>query len=183
MPALTTPNLVAWSLQVAAIVLVGGLGAHAVRLQAPGVRLAWLRAVLAVCLALPVLQPLAVRPLAASGRTDLAVTVGAELPPFDLAPGSPSTRRGAQPRDAAASAGLRSAPTIAERWSTSIRAVVPFLIAAGILARLAWLAIGLLGLRRLRKGSPGLKPGTYVNGKPGLKPGTLVNGEQPCAGS
>ena len=62
MPALTVANLLAWSIQVAAIVLVGGITVRAVRLQSPRVRLACFRVLLVACLVLPFVQPLQLGP-------------------------------------------------------------------------------------------------------------------------
>ncbi|MGE5358300.1 MAG: hypothetical protein ACM3NQ_04730, partial [Bacteroidales bacterium] len=52
-PALTLANLVAYSLEVAAVVAVGGAALSALRVQQPAVRLACLRAILLACLVLP----------------------------------------------------------------------------------------------------------------------------------
>jgi hypothetical protein len=49
-------DLIAWSAQAACLAAVGGLLPGLLRLDAPGVRYAYFRALLAVCLALPWLQ-------------------------------------------------------------------------------------------------------------------------------
>ncbi len=166
MPALTTANLVAWSLQVGAIMLAGGIALRLVRVASPRVRLAWLRTLLVVCLALPLVEPLSVRPSTASGadlsvapeRIDLSVNAaGAERARAEGEVTTASRGGALRLRSGQAS----SAPTVAERvaavaarvatWAGPLLRVVPFFIAAGILARLAWLLVGLVGLARLRR--------------------------------
>jgi len=50
-------NLLAYSVQVALLVAVGGLAAAALRLKQPRVMLAYWQALLAACLLLPLLEP------------------------------------------------------------------------------------------------------------------------------
>ena len=50
-------NLFAYSVQVALVILVGGLVAAALRLKQPRVMLAYWQALLAACLLLPLLEP------------------------------------------------------------------------------------------------------------------------------
>ena len=57
MTAVTLANLAAWMVQTALIVGAGLTALWLVRLEAPAVRYLFLRALLAICLALPFLQP------------------------------------------------------------------------------------------------------------------------------
>jgi TonB family protein len=108
------------------------------RLRSPRARLVYWRALLIVCLVLPLVQPLvpgpaAVQPPIETAGVDVAVPGGN--------PGA-----GAAAPGAAAGAG-----------STGLRAGLPlgriaaFVIVAGIVARLAWLGVGLVMLRRIRR--------------------------------
>ena len=125
MEILTLPNLVAYGAQVAAIVALATVLAWALRIDTPGVRYGFWRAVFALCLLLPLLQgrqvpsATAVPPSAAVVETHLTVP--------ELQPG------------AAASAGVDAASAIM------------FLLAAGAVARLLWLTISFGRLRRLRR--------------------------------
>src|SRR5215467_10280360 len=121
-------NLAFWSIQVALLVLAAGLLARALRLQQPGVLLASWRALLAICLMLPVLQPWH-RPQAIT-----AITTDFVVVPFSP-PSSPAPSHWLFP---------------------SLQSAAPYLgvvILAGIALRLAALLLGLIKLRRLRQAS------------------------------
>jgi TonB family protein len=173
MPALTAANLLAWSIQVAVIVLVGGATIHAARLQSPRGRLACFRALLIACFVLPFVQPLDVplrlgpglKPGAYGGHASSLRSgpVGTELQlgamSADVTPASASAERAAALRNA-------SRPWL-PGWAVSTAIII---LGLGIVARLAWLVIGLMALRRLRREAtrhgldlacPGLKAGTY----------------------
>lgn len=136
-------NLAAWSVQVGLLALVAAVVSRLVPVDAPVVRYAWWRAVLVVCLALPVIQP----------------WQPAGLPPdptalaSDVAPGP--GRDDAVAGDMAVP--LPSAePVAAPRWPTMLAT----LLVAGALVRLTWLFGGLMRLRRLRyAGVPADVPG------------------------
>lgn len=124
---LTVSNLFAWSAQVAILVAVALYALHLARLEAPAARHALLRVVLAVCLALPFIQPHRVLPDAVSGRVETAFLVTTAAAPSGA---------GASPEDAV---GSRSSWTIA------------FVLLAGVLIRLTGIGAGVVRLRRLRR--------------------------------
>lgn len=133
MAELALSNLVYWSLQAALVVAAAALAARLIPVDAPAVRHAWWRAVLAICLALPLLQPwhtVALRFIDPS--QDLSLLAG----------GSSSVMSSIVIRGI--SAPLRNEPPIA--------VVVGLALAAGVLLRLCWLASGVFRLRRLRDG-------------------------------
>src|SRR5258708_5014759 len=57
MPILSVSNLLGWSLQVALLVAAAALASRLMPVDSAAVRHAWWRAVLVVCLALPMVQP------------------------------------------------------------------------------------------------------------------------------
>ena len=128
MSALTLGNLVAWCIQTALIVGAGLTTLWLVRLEAPAVRYLFLRGLLAICLTLPLVQPRTVAGLdlqrGASGGVAIAV-----------APGQAPTAT-----NSAAAHGLPP-------WPSAMAAV----IFVGALARLIWIAAGIMKLRRLRR--------------------------------
>ena len=105
-------DLVAYSIQVAALVGVGVVMARALRVRVPRVRHAYWQALLAVCVLLPLLQPWHPEILESSGAALSDVTFAA-------------------PAAVAAPTG----PSLAE--------IVLWLICAGIVLRLGWMALGL----------------------------------------
>jgi TonB family protein len=115
-------DLIAWSAQVACIVAVGGLLPTLLRLEAPGVRYGYFRALLALCLALPWLQGRQAVAGGASSQTFTTVFIGVAAPAEAVAaaPGFP--------------------------WIAALGVG----IALGILARVVWMAVGLGRLARLR---------------------------------
>jgi TonB family protein len=115
-------NLLPWSLQAAGVVVAAALLPWLFRLDAAGVRYTYWRAVALLCLALPWMQTYQRARPAATNAT-IAVT--------------------------ATTASTPSAPAVASvaSWGTIALAV----IAIGIALRLAWLAVGFIKLRRLRR--------------------------------
>ena len=132
-------NLLGWCLQVAVVVAGAASAAWMMRVDAAPVRHAWWRAVLIVCLALPILQPWhAANPSARSVIDD-----GRALDDVDPSSGDSDHRAPL----------LRRLIAAAPSWY----AVVVVVLASGIVVRLAWLAAGLVRLRRLRRiGLPAL---------------------------
>jgi TonB family protein len=130
MPALTLANLAAYALQVAAVVAIGAGLPVLLRLSSPKARLVYWRGLLLACLLLPFLQPL----------TPPAI----ETPP---APGATVVSGVAVVvRDGEAPAG----------WL--VGQVAGVILVLGIAARLAWLGLGAVTLRRLRRLAPPLWP-------------------------
>jgi len=128
MSPVTLANLAAWCLQTALIVGAGLTTLWLVRLEAPAVRYLFLRMLLAVCLTLPLVQPrMDVQPeVQKSTSTGVAVAV---------TPGQ-------------ARAATNTAPA---QWLMSWPSVIAAVILLGVLARSAWIAIGIAKLRRLRR--------------------------------
>ncbi len=116
------PDLIAWSAQVACIAALGGLLPALLRLDAPGVRFAYFRALLVICLALPWLQGRQAEPADGSTATVTAFVTGI----------------------ASSTASVTEAPRFS--WV----AVLGVCIAVGIAVRISWIAIGLVRLSRLR---------------------------------
>jgi TonB family protein len=129
-------NMLAWGLQVAAIAALGLVLPVLFRLTSPKARLVYLRGLLLVCLALPVMQPWV--PL-----------LPAALDPAD----SPTLAFG--------EAGVAAPPSLARtpvsrRWPPEM--VIGAVYVAGLAGRLAWMGLGLWSLARLRRGSRCLMP-------------------------
>ncbi|HEX6973359.1 MAG TPA: TonB family protein [Vicinamibacterales bacterium] len=124
-------NLLAYCAQVACIAAAGCALPALLRLDMPSVRFLYWRALVLLCLALPVIQPRRAMEAAAaaSAATSSAITgVGV---------------------DAAAGGALLSNP--AANWPQ----LLGLLLAAGFVARLLWMGAGLFYLRRLRSaGTP-----------------------------
>jgi TonB family protein len=126
MDATLLGNLVAYSAQVALLVLVGaGLGAL-VRVDAAGVRYVYWRALLALCFVLPWLP----------ARRAVVVTVG-EIAPIALLPSS------------SLSAGAQTLPVGAA--ATDWVSLLGWVLVVGVVLRLCRVGLGLWRLRRLRK--------------------------------
>jgi TonB family protein len=116
-----TAALLTYSAQVLILVAAAALAARAVRLPLPAARLHYWRVVVALCLLLPALTG-----LSAAGRPVATVTF-----------------------EAAAAAAAVSPPPAAS-WMASAGTALPWIILAGIAARLLWLAAGAVRLRQLR---------------------------------
>ena len=116
-------NLLTWSLQVAAIAAAASLLPWLFRLDAAGVRYAYWRTVAALCLALPWLQPYHDSRLA-RGSANAAVMA-----------------------TTAVAAPLHAAGIPVMNWEL----LFVVALAAGIVARLCWLGMGLVRLRSVRQ--------------------------------
>lgn len=116
-------DLIAWSAQAACLAAIGGLLPGLLRLDAPGVRYAYFRALLAVCLALPWLQS---RQAMAGGASTTEVFTAVLI-------GVPTAAE-----TATSSSGFP--------WITALAVV----LVLGICARCAWIAVGLARIARLR---------------------------------
>jgi TonB family protein len=124
--AATLANVLSWFAQVACVAAIAAILPRLLRLHAPDAGYAYWRVVLALSLALPWLQ-------------------GRAAP--DLGPS-----RGAVPADTAAVAAETIGTPVSVPAAATVDwiAIAIWLAAAGVMARLAWVAIGLVRLRRLR---------------------------------
>ena len=127
-------NLVAWSLQVALLTAASAVVLALLRVNAPFIRHGWWRAVLALCLILPLLQPWQA-PASIPIGGDLSAEFSEMRPVF-----------GIQSSDAA----VRLAPAGTTRLVAAWPAALAFVLIAGAVLRFAWLGAGLFRLRRLR---------------------------------
>ena len=126
-------NLLAWIAQVGILALAAAVVTRVIHVDAPVVRYAWWRAVLVVCLALPVIQPWRM-----PAPPDSGLSAPAQGPAAPTVSTSIETGSAAAPAE-----GVQAAEP---RWT----AVIAIVLVAGALLRLAWLAGGLVRLRRLR---------------------------------
>jgi TonB family protein len=128
MTAVTLANLAVWMVQTALIAGAGLTTLWLVRLEAPAVRYLMLRALLAICLTLPLVQPrVAVQPdVQKSTSTGIAIAV---------VPGQ-------------ARAATTTTPA---QWLMSWPSVIAAVILLGACARSMWIAVGIAKLRRLRR--------------------------------
>ncbi len=116
-------DLITWSAQAACLAAIGGLLPGLLRLDAPRVRYAYFRALLAGCLALPWLQSR--QPMAGgTGTTEVFTAVLIGVP--------------AAAETVTSSSGFP--------WITALAAV----LLLGICARAAWIAVGFVRIARLR---------------------------------
>ena len=132
-PPLSAVNIAAFVLQVTVIVSAGALLLRVFRIDAPGAVLAYWRILLLGCLTLPFLQPWTI--------VDVPVTIAA----VETATSAPS---------GAAMFVPKQSPPAAWHFGESLLIV----LMAGIAARLLWLAVGAVGLWRLRRRSAPLDP-------------------------
>lgn len=131
---MTAANLLAYAAQVTIIVLACAGLPRLLGLRSPGVQYAFWRTLLLICLLLPIVQP---------WQTAEMVVVPA--------PSQPSTSVSAAPP----TAGPRAPATARLDWVGVARLVIPI----GIVARLAWIGLGMIRLRRLRKRAQGAANG------------------------
>jgi len=115
--------LLSYSAQLLILVAMAAMAAAAVRVSLPAVRLQYWRAVILMCLLLPAVPDLGV------GRSPATVT-------FEMSSGVPAV----------------AVPAVLPRL-TALGSVVPWIVALGIAARCAWLAVGAFRLRQLRQRS------------------------------
>jgi TonB family protein len=118
------PDLLVWSAQVACIVAIGGLLPVLLRLDVPGVRYTFFRALLVICLALPWLQARQATGGITTSTDFTSAYIGVPIP-VDV-----------------------GAVTPAFPW---FAAALGACLALGIAVRGAWIAIGLVRLSRLRQ--------------------------------
>jgi len=116
-------NLIPWCLQVAAIVAIASLLPWLFRLDTAGVRYMYWRAVAALCLALPWIQPyrqsrVSTQTITAADTTTATAAVGAAAPIVSYL-----------------------------NWEL----LLLWVLAIGIVARFGWLALGLIRLRSVRR--------------------------------
>lgn len=131
--AITLDNLLAYVLQSSAVIAAALAALWVLRIDAPSVRYFALRITLAAALVLPLLQPR----INLASDTPIASTSTVNSVPRLEGARAPTPRRFSL--DTASIAGGRSA------------AVVGGVLAAGVLARLLWLALGLWRLQHLRR--------------------------------
>jgi TonB family protein len=145
MDATTLSNLLAWSVQTTLLTLVADIFLRLLKVNAPVIRHASWRALLVLCLILPMIQP-----WRATTGASVALRVDADRAPQISVIGSSQTQ----------SAGPSLPATFIRAVRTNWAFWVGLVLAAGAAARLALLAAGLLRLRRLRAaGQPAAPPG------------------------
>jgi TonB family protein len=131
--AIWIKDLGAFSVQVAALVCAGAAVAFLCRLRQPRATLLFWRLLFFVCLALPFCQPW--QAPAAPRETDVTVPMASAMPVTAVA--------------------IVPAPTQSSR---SFGEVLIVLLIGGVAVRAAWLAMGALAIRRLRRGAAPLAP-------------------------
>src|SRR5688572_7677251 len=124
---MTAANAVAYIAQVTIVVAVCAGLPRLLGLRSPGIQYAFWRLVLIVCLLLPILQPWQ------PATMTFVPALVAPPPAFD----TPVAQRAPSPAPAGATIDWFAAARIAA--------------AAGIAARLTWLALGMIRLRRMRR--------------------------------
>ena len=127
-------NLAAFGVQMTVLVAAGALLAHAFRLESPKALLGYWRTLLLACLMLPLAQPWNVVPTAPLRAATVLTPIA-----------------GVATTDGAASWHSRF-----DAWSFSKLLLAA--LAAGIVGRALWLALGAFGLRRLRRDARPLDP-------------------------
>jgi TonB family protein len=141
MDLLLPHNLLAWAIQAGLVVLVAAPLPRLLGLWSPRSRMAYWRAVLVACLLLPALQSWTVREASAPRPT-----AGAGVDVVGRAAGDGEDQQPAAPATDAAS----------RPWPLPVG--VKEVLLGGIALRLAWLAIGVLTVRRLRRSARPLWP-------------------------
>lgn len=122
-------NLIAYSAQIAALIIASSLLVRLLRLRDPAVRLACFQSALLLCLCLPFVQPW--------NTSSLPLRVWAAFPSQSIA---------APP--------LPNPSQIAHGWhSLSIPETIPFILVFGMLARALWILLGFCTLYRYRRTS------------------------------
>ena len=124
-------NLTAFSAQIALVIAAGGSLPWLLRVRAPGAAYGYYRFLLGLCVLLPALQPWTA-PASAVPAILQAVTPQSV---FAILPRAPGSTPGS------------IVPTLLTRSPQFLL----LLAAAGALARLSWIAVGGLRLRRLRR--------------------------------
>jgi TonB family protein len=133
-------NLLAWSLQVALVVAAAALATRLMPVDSAAVRHTWWRAVLGLCLVLPLLQPWQHTALPA-----IAASIG----------GAPMSGGRFGNTDLHAVPGVNGFSVDLPESSPSLPVLLAIALVAGASLRLTWLAAGLFRLWRLRRtGAP-----------------------------
>ena len=135
MPADPIGNLAIYSFQIAAIVAGASILPWALRLDNPGARYAYWRAIGVLCLVLPWIQPYKQLESRSSSVADSAVV------------------------DAVAASARSAGADVRVDWAV----VILSLLALGAILRLSWLGLGLYKLRSLRL-SGSREPAIVVDG-------------------
>lgn len=130
----TAGNLLALTIQAGVLVLVGAPLPRLLGIWSPRARLAYFRSLLLACLLLPFLQPWLPGPFVASPEAGRAPGLSVNATSGDVSADT-----------------LPAADRLPRLGLTNI-------VVAGIVIRLAWLGLGLLALRRLRRRSTLLDP-------------------------
>lgn len=138
MPAMTAANLITYALQIAAVAAIGAALPRLLGLTSPGARLGYYRALLLLCLTLPLVQPIG----------SLGWSISAS-DPAAIAPAAPSRAPVLTARLVEDVVAARL--TEAAAWHGGD--LVLGLYVGGVTWRLAWLALGLVAIRRLRTAS------------------------------
>ena len=140
MDLFTLSNLTAWSLQIALVTIAAATLPRVLTFDAPVLRHAYWRCVLAVCLLLPFVQtwhkPLPVHSSLSVGASGVVVGASHATAPGRAARGIDWARA---PQRAVAIMNSVSPPVIAA------------LVAVGIVLKCGWLLLGVVRLRRLRR--------------------------------
>jgi TonB family protein len=147
-------NLAAWSVQAAAVVAAGAWLPLKLRLGVPRARLLLFRLLLVGCVALPLAQPWRPGPAVAPLEPGLSVPDGT-LDVNAAAAGTGAPDRATLPVEIPLAARAREWAA-GVRWPMTVLAI----LAAGTVVRLAWLALGLVSLARLRRSSTSIDPPT-----------------------
>lgn len=145
-------NLLQWSAQVALVTIAGAAIMRIVRVEAPALRHAFWRALLLACVLLPFVQPWTASPTVSAPMIEETRATGFTIPASGGTVATPPSPLAALWR------------AVGSDWPIMywIRACIGFVLAAGAIARLTWLAAGLLRLRRLcRLGEPVAPGGEY----------------------
>jgi len=127
-PPLWFANFLAYCLQVLLLVVVGTALPALFRLRAPHVLLAYWQGLLVICLVLPGLQPWR-PPAVASSLADGMVSIS-----------------------------FHGVPAGGAEWHPYLYPLIVSMLLAGILVRLAWLALGLAKLRAIRRAARAFGP-------------------------
>ena len=146
---LSLGNVWAWALQVAALAGAGVLLPSVLRMTSPRARLMHFRALLLVCLALPLLQPWVP---GSNGDVPAAAVAPAGVPE-----GSASLETNGTIGQAGAAVESPAPGFFAfRRWPAEAIAGGVYLL--GVAARICWLALGLFSLAKLRRTAMPLDP-------------------------
>lgn len=141
----TLGNLFRWSLQVALLTIAGAAALRVLRIDAPTIRHAFWRALLLLCLALPVVQP---------WQHPAPLTAGAiEQIDFPAFSGIVTTVTAGSPSQLL----TQLIQHLRRNWVTWVNVI----LVAGAIARIVWLGLGVFRLRQLRRSGASVTPGGH----------------------